>query len=468
MSPSDPVSDGTGRGQLSGPPLSERSHEAERDLLSILLTFPEDVGEAREHLDSTSFSSAPHRLLFGALVDLDREGVPFIMTDVVDRLTGLRGDQGMTPNFLMNIQGRSVARAFLAHIIGKVAGFARLRGVCELAHKVAGQAPTVAGTADAIDCFLEQTGQEFFAAVAKGERSTAVPLSEAFEDVISQMERAKASDGQTGIHTGIHGLDRSASLFGPGNLVVLGARPRMGKSALAVQIAMHAATHEGHHFDGPAHAMIFSLEMSKAQIATRILSGAASVNSEHITQGRASEEQERRLNEAIASLRRAPVSLDTTPGLSVHAICSRARRAKRTGGLDLVVVDYIGLVRGEKHRDRHLEVGSVVRALKGLAMELDIPVLALAQLNRGLEQREDKTPKLSDLRESGDIEQDADVVMFLHRPCIYDIGASKTVAELFIAKNRSGHMGTLQLSFDAETTTFRDNLAAGTMHGGAR
>jgi replicative DNA helicase len=457
MSPSDPLPDGARRDHAVQTSLTERSQEAECDLLSVLLTFPEDVGEARETVDPSSFSSPALGQVYVVLVDLDRERVPFLLTDVVERVRASPGGSGVTVESLIRLQNRSVSRAHLAHVTGKVAGFARLRGVMGVAAMVADQAPRIAGTADAIDEFLEQMGQAFFAVAASGQRTAAVSLSEAFEEVFAQMKRAKESSGQTGIRSGIHGLDRSASLLNPGNLVILGARPRMGKSALAVQIAVHAATHEGHHFDGPAHAMVFSLEMSRAQLATRILSGAASVNSEYIIQGRASEIQERKLSEARAELRRVPVWLDTTQGLSVHAVCSRARRAKRAGELDLLVVDYIGLVKGDRYRDRHLEVGSVVRALKGLAMELDIPVLALAQLNRGLEQREDKTPKLSDLRESGDIEQDADVVIFLHRPCIYDIGASKTHAELTIAKNRSGHMGTLKLLFDAETTTFRND-----------
>ena len=309
-------------------------------------------------------------------------------------------------------------------------------------------------------------------------RSGFVPISAAMGKAIGQAEAAfKRGARITGVPTGFADLDALLGGLQPGDLVILAGRPSMGKTALALNIACNAAQHPP-----PSNwaAGMFSLEMADAQLAARILAERTGLAADWVRRGDLRQEQFDRLVAAQHSFGATPLWIDDTPALSVAALRSRARRQKRKRGLDLVVVDYLQLLlpaRPNRDANRVAEVTEISAALKALAKELEVPVLALSQLSRAVEQRDDKRPLLADLRESGAIEQDADVVMFIYReeyylrePPVEDsvkwsawrdrIDRVRNQAELIVAKQRHGPAGSVKLHFDARTTRF-SNLAAG-------
>ena len=307
--------------------------------------------------------------------------------------------------------------------------------------------------------------------VASGFQSTADML----KATITAAEAAHSRQGAlTGVSTGLVALDGLLGGLHRSDLVILAGRPAMGKTALATNIAFTAArahrAEEGRTVDG-AVVGFFSLEMSAEQVMTRIVAEQVGVSSERVRRGQLTAPEMDRLITVAADLEHMPLFVDPTPALSVSALRARARRLKRQRGLDMLVVDYLQLCESTRRDGRVQEVSEVSRGLKALAKELDVPVLALSQLSRDVEKREDKRPRLSDLRDSGSIEQDADVVMFVYREEYYlaqgseaekaRLGDAAGKAEVAIAKNRHGPTGTAHLRFDGPTTKFSDDPAAG-------
>jgi len=320
------------------------------------------------------------------------------------------------------------------------------------------------------------------------------PLNDAMTAAIQIAELAFKRDSHvTGVTTGLHDLDRKLGGLHNSDLVILAARPSMGKTALATNIAFNAAKAYREERDElgnlkvleGAKVAFFSLEMSAEQLATRILSEQTGISSDRIRRGEVREEDFPKFVAAAQQLTRLPFFIDDTPGLSVPALRTRARRLKRQHGLGLIVVDYLQLIRSvgaSRSENRVQELSEITRSLKGVAKELDVPILALSQLSRAVEQREDKRPQLSDLRESGSIEQDADVVMFIYREQYYHERAEpkqrqdepvekfnerverwqehgekvRNTADILIAKQRHGPVGTISLYFEGEVTKFAD------------
>ncbi|MGH6927224.1 MAG: replicative DNA helicase [Dongiaceae bacterium] len=320
------------------------------------------------------------------------------------------------------------------------------------------------------------------------------PLTDAMTTAIQIAELAFKRDSHvTGVTTGLHDLDRKLGGLHDSDLVILAARPSMGKTALATNIAFNAAQAYREERDEVGHVKVlegakvafFSLEMSAEQLATRILSEQTSIPSDRIRRGEVREEDFPKFVAAAQQLTRLPFFIDDTPGLSVPALRTRARRLKRQHGLGLIVVDYLQLIRSvgaTRSENRVQELSEITRSLKGVAKELEVPILALSQLSRAVEQREDKRPQLADLRESGSIEQDADVVMFIYREQYYHERAEpkqradepmdkfnerverwqehgekiRNVADILIAKQRHGPVGTVSLYFEGEITKFAD------------
>ena len=288
---------------------------------------------------------------------------------------------------------------------------------------------------------------------------------------IEQTEYAMKNQGLTGISTGFAELDKKTGGFKNSDLIILAARPSMGKTALGLCLAYYAskAINDG-------GVVIFSLEMSSEQLATRLLAIQTGINSFKISNGQITNEQFSALMYAKDEISKNQIGIDDTPALSISALRTRARRLKRKGKLSLIVVDYLQLLHSSKEYrgNRVQEISEISSGLKAIAKELDVPVIALSQLSRALEQREDKRPILSDLRESGSIEQDADVVMFLYREEYYlsrtepkvgtakhdewliEMDEARNVAEVFIAKQRNGHIGNVKLRFEPQTTKFTD------------
>jgi len=276
-------------------------------------------------------------------------------------------------------------------------------------------------------------------------------------------EMANNPNDITGVPTGFYDLDRMTSGLQAGDLVVLAARPSMGKTALAVNIAEHVALNEG------LPVAVFSMEMGASQLAVRVVGSIGRIDQGHLRTGKLSDEEWPRLADAIDRLKTVSLHIDETPGLTTSELRANARRlARQCGKLGLIVVDYLQLMTGSTSGgdNRATELGEISRGLKMLAKELQCPVIALSQLNRSVEQRTDKRPMMSDLRESGAIEQDADIIMFIYRDDYYNKESKEPgIAEIIIGKQRNGPTGTVRLTFLKPLTRF-ESLASGSMGGG--
>ena len=313
-----------------------------------------------------------------------------------------------------------------------------------------------------VDKILDEAEQKIFNIGEEGSR-----MKQGFQSmdtlVVELLDRvqemADNPNDITGVPTGFHDLDKMTSGLQPGDLVVLAARPSMGKTAFAINIAEHVALNEG------LPVAVFSMEMGASQLAVRIVGSIGRVDQGHLRTGKLSDEEWPRLTEAIERLRTVSLHIDETPGLTPSELRANARRlARQCGKLGLIVVDYLQLMSGSGGSDgdnRATELGEISRGLKMLAKELQCPVIALSQLNRGVEQRTDKRPMMSDLRESGAIEQDADIIMFIYRDDYYNKDSKDPgVAEIIIGKQRNGPTGTVRLAFLKPLTRF-ESLATG-------
>ncbi|MGC6485130.1 MAG: replicative DNA helicase [Candidatus Puniceispirillales bacterium] len=336
---------------------------------------------------------------------------------------------------------------------------------------------------------IEEAEQRLFTlAEADQSQGGLIPFRAALTEALKVAdEAAKSPGGISGVGTGLNDLNKLLGGLHPSDLIILAGRPGMGKTALATNIAFHAAT-TTLTGETPQHVAFFSLEMSSEQLANRILSERSGINSNDIRQGQLTPNQFNDLVRAAGEIETAPMFIDDTPALSVSQLASRARRLKRTANLGLIVVDYLQLLAaplGQRVENRVQEISAISRTLKSIAKELNVPVLALSQLSRAVEQREDKRPNLSDLRESGSIEQDADVVMFVYREEYYlnksepdrkdtdtdevfatryerwqeRLAKSEGKAEIIIAKQRHGPVGVVTPNFIAEQTRFIDSIA---------
>lgn len=303
-------------------------------------------------------------------------------------------------------------------------------------------------------------------------------LKDPIVQVIEQIELAKRSDSHlTGITTGLTDVDNLLGGLQRSDLVILAARPSMGKTSLALNMALNAAKAAANNEQGGGNVAVFSFEMSTEQLASRLLSSSAGVSTTAMAQGNLKSDEFTRIATAADELSSLNIFIDDTPQLTIPQMRSRARRLKRKHSIDFIVVDYLQLMRGAGRMsdNRVNEISEISQGLKALARELNVPVLALSQLSRSVENRENKRPLLSDLRESGSIEQDADIVMFLYREAYYkerEFGAEptpeqqakleeiKNISELLISKNRKGSTGQFKLIFDGPTTTFKDYTPA--------
>ncbi len=334
---------------------------------------------------------------------------------------------------------------------------------------------------------IEQAEQDLYALAETGQRQGGfIGFSEALAGAVNMASEAYSRDGGlAGLATGLADLDGKLGGLHPSDLVIIAGRPSMGKTALATNIAFHVARNYSWEPqpDGSRKTVsggvvaFFSLEMSAEQLAMRLLADVSGVSSDRIRKGEISAHEFGRVRDASLEIADSPLHIDATGGISMAKLAARARRLKRTSGLDLIVVDYLQLVTGDGHEENRVQqVSMVTQGLKALAKDLGVPVIALSQLSRQVENREDKRPMLSDLRESGSIEQDADVVMFVYREAYYlsraepragtpehlawqeQLAACEGMAEAIIGKQRHGPIGTVRLSFNADLTRF-GNLA---------
>jgi replicative DNA helicase len=424
--------------------------EAEKALLGAILMHEDALFDVAGLVSAAEFFRAPHRRIFAAFEGLAAKKIAIDFLTLKERLAAAGeleevGGQAYLAS-LTDGRGRtSHAQAYAGIIREK----ARLRDLIYGANKLLAHAYDAEQDAATILDTAEQTLFE----LSRGERRGGFKqLKDIIPGVMDHIEHwVQMKTGVSGVSSGFLDLDQMTRGFQPGNLVILAARPSMGKSALAMNIAQHVA--------GAGQAVgFFSLEMSEHELGVRTLTAAAGVDGHWLQRGRIRESEWGRLSMAIQSLSALPLFIDESPFITAFEMRSRARRLKAEHGLALLIVDYTQLMlagEGDRRENRTLELAGITRALKGLAKDLKIPVIALSQLSRRVEERQDKRPMLSDLRESGSLEQDADVVLFIYREAVYkETDENRRRAELIIGKQRNGPIGTIRLGWIPEETKF--------------
>ena len=428
--------------------------EAEASLLGAILLSKEAMSIAQERgLRGEEFYKPIHQFIFDAMRALNIAGEPIDAVTVADELR--RGGQLDTVGgvealvALQNATPSVTSAERYARIVRDTAALRRLIATAADIAEIGYSGP------DDVARALDDAESRIFDVSERNVGDTSKRLEALMSETMEQLEhRASSRETITGLATGLHDLDRILLGFQPGTLNILGARPAMGKSALALRMAVHAAQ------AAAAPVLFFSLEMGATELAQRVLASEARVDATLLRNGRVTQNDWQKIGLALGTLS-VPLIIDDSPSTSVAAIRARARRTmSREGGLALIVIDYLQLMGADdnKPENRQLEVSEISRKLKLLAREFGIPVLALSQLSRALESRSDKRPTLSDLRESGALEQDADVVMFLYRDEVYNAESreSKGVAEVQVAKHRAGPLGKVRLSWIAGYTRFEN------------
>ena len=429
---------------------------AEESLLGAMLLSRDAVNTAAETgIGVEHFYKPAHQHVFDAMRSLLTIGEPIDPVTVADELrrVGLLDEIGGL-DFLLQLQNSTPVIGNVgryAKIVLDTASLRRLIGVASEIAEIAYTEP------DDVTKALDEVESRVFAVAEQRVVDSTKPLRELLEEASDELEKRFESKVQlTGVPTGFADLDAKILGLQKSSLVIVGARPAMGKTAFALNVATNVAQKSG------LPVLIFSLEMSHSELTMRILSSEAGVESSKLRTGNLSVSEWTLINNAIGRLDQQLIFLDDNPRVTVMEIRAKARRLKaRYGGIGLIVIDYLQLMSGSGAENRQLEVSEISRNLKILAREMEVPVMALSQLSRQLETRQDKRPQLSDLRESGSLEQDADIVMFLHRPEMFrnDKGeaaenAEKGIAEVILSKHRAGPTGTVKLVFLAETTRF--------------
>ncbi len=423
--------------------------EAERSVLGAILVHNDAFNVAAELVDSGDFFRDAHRRVFDKMVDLNERGQAIDLVTLKDELvrSGDLDDVGGAAYIAALVDGvpRSTNVEHYARIVKERA---TLRNLIQSANRILGLAYRAEEDADTL---LDQAEQEIFS-IAEGNIHTGfVPLSDLVEGSFTAIEQLQEHKGLlTGVPSGFVDIDSLTSGFQPSDLVIIAARPSMGKTSFALNVAQHVGIKTDRSVG------LFSLEMSKEQLFMRMLTAEAEVDSHRFRGGFLSEGDYGRLSTALGRLADAKVFIDDSAGLGVLEMRAKARRLKAEHGLDLLVIDYLQLMQGRgRFENRTQELASISRALKSLAKELNVPVLALSQLSRAPESRSDRRPQLSDLRESGALEQDADVVLFIFREEQYDpTPENENLAELIIGKQRNGPTGTVRLAFLKQHTRF--------------
>ena len=439
--------------------LPPQAQEAEQSVLGGLLLDSRRWDEIAETVNAEDFYARPHRKIFSAIQALHEAGeaVDVVTTSEWLANNGILEKAGGLPylgELANNTPGTANVMAY-ARIV-------RERSVLRRLIDAASQISEKAYSPDGLDIgALIDYAEKLVFDISESDRRQALgfqPLQGLLTQAVDRIEELYESDESiTGVPTGFKDLDELTAGLQRADLVVIAGRPSMGKTSLAMNIAENAAV------GSKLPVAVFSMEMPGQQLAMRMLASLGRINAHRVRTGRLSQEDWPRLTSAVGLLDEAPVFIDDTPALTPLELRSRVRRLTRDKGqLGLIVVDYLQLMQtGDNSENRAVEVANITRALKVLAKESMVPVVVLSQLNRGLEQRPNKRPIMSDLRESGAIEQDADVIVFIYRDEVYNEDSSdKGTAELIVAKQRNGPIGTVRLTFLGEYTRFENYVAA--------
>ena len=447
------------------PPFSE---EAEQAILGAAMVDKEAVGLARERITAPDFYRLEHQLIFRAMCRLyenDQAIDPITVADLLTKSTEdfldasqqrsmqdqdlLQTVGGM--DFLVDLAGMMGTSANVIYHAGIVKEKATLRHLISVSSTIAGEAYEAGDEAANI---LDRAQARIYE-VSEDTRSGGFSgVDRIVPEAFKSIEEAFQSDSDvTGLHTGYAEMDRKTGGLQKADLIIVAARPSMGKTSLALNLAYNVAIHE------KVGVGIFSLEMSREQLVMRMLGSSAGFNLHNLRRGKLRAEDWPRLTQACEQLSQAPIYIDDSSGISVLEMKAKARRLKQQHGLGLIIIDYMQLMTGgAKAENRQQEISVISRNLKGMAKDLDVPVIALSQLSRGVEARGDHKPMLSDLRESGAIEQDADLVMFIFREEVYkpDDETVRNMATIIIGKQRNGPIGQFDLHFQKEYTRFND------------
>ena len=436
--------------------LPPQNIEAEQAVLGAIFLNTDALADAMEYVEADDFYRRAHQILFQAMVNLNNDGEAIDVLTVQNYLT--------TNNQLDDVGGvayiaelaTSVPTAANAGYYAKIVeGKSMLRRLISTATNIITQANN---GDDDVPSLLDSAERQIMDVSERRNRSGFREIKDVLNETLSDIDRlSQQSEDITGLPTGYREFDKMTAGLQPDNLIILAARPAVGKTAFALNIAQNVAT------STDTSVAIFSLEMSAESLVNRMLCAEGSINANHLRTGQLDEGEWQNLIVAMGALSNTSIFIDDTPGIKMAEIRAKCRRlAKEKGNLGLVVIDYLQLIEGSNKESRQQEVSEISRQLKKLAKELSVPILALSQLSRGVEQRQDKRPVLSDIRESGSIEQDADIVAFLYRDDYYERGESKSEedgddqdslnqdvgeVELIIEKNRAGARGTVKLFF---------------------
>ncbi len=417
--------------------------EAEQAVLGSILLQSEALITAMERIRSEDFYSTPHQLIFDAMVELGEGNQPI---DLVTLTAYLQDRQQLEEiggvSYLAKLAGGVPTAAnidYYAQIVEEKSMYRRLiRTATQIVTN--GYAAT-----DDIGLLLSEAEQKIMEISNRRASSGFISIRDVLMEVFERVEHLYSNKGgATGIPSGFTDLDKMTSGFQRNDLIIVAARPSVGKTAFALNIAQNVGVR------ARETVAIFSLEMSAAQLVQRMICAESNVDAGRMRTGYLEGDDWEKLTMAIGSLSEAEIYIDDTPGITVADIRAKCRRLKKEKGLGMILIDYLQLIqgRGKAGENRQQEVSEISRTLKQIARELEVPVIALSQLSRGVEQRQDKRPMMSDLRESGSIEQDADIVAFLYRDDYYDKESEKkNIIEIIIAKQRNGPVGTVELAF---------------------
>ena len=431
--------------------------EAERSVLGAILIDNDAFNVAAAIIDSRTFFRDAHRRIFERMMDLSERSQPIDLITLKEELerAGELEEVGGPAYMASLVDGvpRSTNVEYYAQIVKEKA---TLRSLIFSANKILGSAYEADQEADLI---LDEAESAIFSVAEDRIKAGFVPMAQLVRESFPKIERLfEHKTFITGVPTGFDDIDRKTRGLQPGDLVIVAARPSMGKTSLVLNICQHVATHGG-------VAGFFSLEMSKESLFMRMLASEAKIDMYRLMSGQIGQKEYGLITHAMETLSEAKLFVDDTAGIGALEMRAKARRLKAEHGLSVLAIDYIQLMTGRgRFENRTLELASISRSLKGLAKELNVPIVVLSQLSRAPEARSDKRPMLSDLRESGALEQDADVVALIFREDMYKHGDEPSdtdgVAEIIIAKQRNGPTGTVKLAFIREQTRF-GNLAVG-------
>ena len=426
------------------------SLEAEQSVIGSMIMDREASVVASELICGEDFYNKSYGVLFDSMVELNDQGQPVDLVTLQNRLK----EKDVPPEissleFIRDLITAVPTSANIKYYTNIVAEKAMLRRLIRLMEEIANNC--YAGK-DSMEVIMEETEKKVFNLVQRRSTGDYVPIREVVMNAMDKIEKASHnSGGVTGIATGFIDLDYRTAGMQPSDLVLIAARPSMGKTAFVLNIAQYVAFHSGEC------VAIFSLEMSKEQLVNRLFAMESKVDSQHLRTGNLSDMEWEKLIESAGMIGQSKLIIDDTPGISIADMRSKCRKFKLEMDLKMIIIDYLQLMSGSGRGtdSRQQEISDISRSLKALARELQVPVLALSQLSRAVEQRPDHRPMLSDLRESGAIEQDADVVMFIYRDDYYNPDTEKKgIAEINIAKQRNGPIGTIDLVWLPEFTKF--------------